>query len=299
MTEPFPMLAAKADLTKLRYPILGFPKVDGIRAVVHNGHALSRKLLLLPNQYLQGYFSNPSFQGLDGELVVGSPTDPACMRNTTSGVMSQDGVPDFKFLVFDCWEPSAGATYHERYLDTAERVRRLRDKRVVMLHPKSLASLDDVLEYEAAQLELGYEGVILRTPDGRYKHGRSTVREGGMLKIKRFEDSEAEVLAVIEEQFNGNEAQKDNLGRTKRSSAKAGKVGKGRAGAITVRDVKHGWEFEVGTGLNDATKAEWWAWWNNGSPADKRLVKYSYFPVGMKDKPRHPKYLGWRHPMDT
>ena len=295
--QPFPMLAAAADLKKIQYPVLGFPKIDGIRAVIHDKRPLSRKLITLPNKFVQGFFNNDHFQGLDGELVVGAPNDPLCIKHTTSGVMSHHGTPDFTFYVFDKWDSSG--VYGARWNDAAVRTEYVGNPRVQALEYELIAREDDLLEYEAKQLGLGYEGIILRDPHGAYKHGRSTVREGGLLKLKRFLDSEAEVLEVIEEQFNGNEAQKDNLGRTKRSSAKAGKVGKGRAGALRVRDLKTGVEFEVGTGLTDGDKAEWWAWWQLGSTRPARLVKYKYFPVGMQERPRHPVYLSWRHPMDV
>ena len=294
--QPFPMLAAAADLKKIQYPVLGFPKIDGIRAVIHDKRPLSRKLITLPNKFVQGFFSNDHFQGLDGELVVGAPNDPLCIKHTTSGVMSHDGTPDFTFFVFDKWDMKD--KYEARWNDAAARADYVGNPRVQALEYELIAREDDLLEYESKQLDLGYEGVILRSPDGSYKHGRSTVREGGLLKLKRFLDSEAEVLEVIEEQFNGNEAQKDNLGRTKRSSAKAGKVGKGRAGALRVRDLKTGVEFEVGTGLTDADKAEWWAWWCLDSQRPARYAKYKYFPVGMQERPRHPVYLSWRHPAD-
>ena len=294
--QPFPMLAAAADLKKIQYPVLGFPKIDGIRAVIHDKRPLSRKLITLPNKFIQGFFNNDHYQGLDGELVVGAPNDPLCIKHTTSGVMSHDGEPDFTFFVFDKWD--ADESYTGRLLRAQHQVEKIGAHRVVWLDCHVLRSESSLLEYESKQLDLGYEGVILRSPDGSYKHGRSTVREGGLLKLKRFLDSEAEVLEVIEEQFNGNEAQRDNLGRTKRSSAKAGKVGKGRAGALRVRDLKTEVEFEVGTGLTDADKAEWWAWWCLGSQRPARYVKYKYFPVGMQERPRHPVYLSWRHPMD-
>ena len=290
------MLAAAADLAKLQYPVLGFPKIDGIRAVIHEGKPLSRKLITLPNKFIQGFFSHDHFQGLDGELVVGAPNDPLCIKHTTSGVMSVDGAPDFTFYVFDKWDASGG--YGERYIAALNQV--LGDAcgpRVHLLKSKVLENEDDLLAYESGALDEGYEGIIVRDGFAPYKHGRSTVREGGLLKLKRFLDSEAEVLEVIEEQFNGNEAQRDNLGRTKRSSAKAGKVGKGRAGALRVRDLKTGVEFEVGTGLNDQDKAEWWAWHQAGTAA-KRLIKYKFFPVGMQERPRHPVYLSWRAPID-
>ena len=294
------MLAAAADLKKIQYPVLGFPKIDGIRAVIHNRQALSRKLIALPNQYIQDFFSHGHFQGLDGELVVGAPNDPLCIKHSTSGVMSREGAPNFTFCVFDKWDARI-PSFQDRLTEARMQIERVGTARVVSLGYQVLHCEDDLLSYEAAQLDVGYEGVILRSHNGAYKHGRSTVREGGLLKLKRFQDSEAEVLEVIEEQFNGNEAQRDNLGRTKRSSAKAGKVGKGRAGALRVRDIHHGWEFEIGTGMNDTDKAEWWAWWvwwgEKRGYAD-RLVKYKYFPVGMQDRPRHPVYLSWRHPSD-
>ena len=299
--QPFPMLAAAADLKKIQYPVLGFPKIDGIRAVIHDKRPLSRKLITLPNKFIQGFFNHDHFQGLDGELVVGAPSDPLCIKHTTSGVMSHEGEPDFTFYVFDKWD-IGHYRFEDRLAAAATRVNQIsgaaRRPRLRHLNGVLIKREDDLLEYEARQLEEGFEGIILRSPDGLYKHGRSTVREGGLLKLKRFLDSEALVLEVIEEQFNGNEAQKDNLGRTKRSSAKAGKVGKGRAGALRVRDLKTEVEFEVGTGLTDADKAEWWAWWCLGSQRPARYVKYKYFPVGMQERPRHPVYLSWRHPMD-
>ena len=299
MTQPFPMLAAAANLKKIQYPVLGFPKIDGIRAVIHRKQALSRKLIALPNQFIQGFFNHAHFQGLDGELVVGSPTDPLCIKHSTSGVMSRDGEPDFTFYVFDKWDVSG--SYRERYNAALNQtLKEACNPRVRILKSRVLENEDDLLAFESEQLDLGYEGIILRSPDGAYKHGRSTVREGGLLKLKRFQDSEARVLEVIEEQFNGNEAQKDNLGRTKRSSAKAGKVGKGRAGALRVKDLRIGVVFEVGTGMTDADKEEWWAWWNlPESQRPRRIVKYKFFAVGMQERPRHPVYLSWRHPLDT
>ena len=296
MTQPFPMLAAAVDLPKVQYPVLGFPKIDGIRAVIHDKRPLSRKLLTLPNKFIQGFFCHEHFQGLDGEIVVGAPNDPLCIKHTTSGVMRHEGEPDFTFYVFDKWDATSSA-YQDRLTEARLQIKQVGAVRVRSLEYAVLYGEDDLLAYEAQQLDLGYEGIILRSRNGVYKHGRSTVREGGLLKLKRFLDSEAEVLEVIEEQFNGNEAQKDNLGRTKRSSAKDGKVGKGRAGALRVRDLNTGVEFEVGTGMNDNDKTEWWEWHTQGRPT-ARVVKYKYFPVGMQDRPRHPVYLGWRHPMD-
>jgi hypothetical protein len=73
---------------------------------------------------------------------------------------------------------------------------------------------------------------MLRDPNGPYKFGRSTRKEGYLLKLKRFCDSEAEVIGVVELMHNGNEAKTNALGRTERSTRKAGKTGMGVLGAL-------------------------------------------------------------------
>ena len=100
--------------------------------------------------------------------------------------------------------------------------------------PVEIRDAAQLADYEETCLTDGYEGVMIRTPDSPYKCGRSTEREGWLLKIKRFEDAEAVVLDTYEGMSNHNEAQRDAFGRTKRSSAQAGKVGRGELGGFVV-----------------------------------------------------------------
>lgn len=279
-----PTLAGKADLDALTYPLYASPKLDGIRATVVNGKLLSRTLKPIPNAYIRSLLENSKFEGLDGELIVGDPTAPDVYTQSVSGVMRRDGTPDFTFYVFDTW--GAGSSFRVRLGElrrrewpAAERVRLLEQ-----VHIGARGLLD---EYEAECVGDGYEGVILRSPYAPYKFGRSTTKEGYLLKVKRFEDSEAEVLGVVEEQHNGNTAETNELGRTKRSSAKAGKTGKGTMGTLRVRDVHTGVEFEIGTGFSAAERAVYF-------DAPPKFVRYKFFPVGVKDKPRHPVFLGER-----
>jgi DNA ligase-1 len=152
-----------------------------------------------------------------------------------------------------------------------------------------------MLAYEAAKVEEGYEGIILRSPNAPYKFGRSTVREGYLLKVKRFEDSEAEIIGFDEEMFNGNEAQTNELGRTKRSTAAQGLVGKQTLGAFRVRDCVSGVEFSIGTGL---TAAERQQFWDRQDDFRGKILKYKFFAVGVKVAPRHPVFLGMRDARD-
>lgn len=290
-----PMLASPVEFDIQRYPVLGFPKLDGIRAMTENKSLLSRTLKPIPNPTVRKHFEHQHYHGLDGELIVGSATDPHCFRNSTSGIMAKKGEPDFTYHVFDSW--SVPGAFDARLANTIMRVTALKDPRIQLVMPTELRNLDDVLAFEEQQLSLGYEGLILRDPLGPYKAGRSTARQGWLLKLKRFLDSEAVVIDVVEEMFNGNEAVKDNLGRTKRSSSKEGKSGKGRMGTLVVR-AANGVEFELGTGFTDTDKDYWWTKHLNGE-AKGCLVKFKYFPVGNVNKPRHPVYLGQRHADDV
>ena len=72
-----PMLAAKTDGKGLSYPLLASPKLDEVRALIINGVVMSRSFKPIPNAHVQELFGRPEYNGLDGELIVGSPTDQA------------------------------------------------------------------------------------------------------------------------------------------------------------------------------------------------------------------------------
>lgn len=277
------MLAARADLRVLKYPVLASPKLDGVRAVVNERQLLSRSLKPIPNRYIADLLARPKLHGFDGELILGDPWGPTVYRDTVSAVMSRDGRPELRYYVFDLW--GTPFNYEERWHELLRLTEKLTlpVDLVESIVIENRAQLD---EYEAAAVAKGFEGVMLRSPKAPYKHGRSTVSEGYLLKLKRFEDSEALVIGIEEEMHNANEAQTNELGRTKRSSAKGGLVGKGTMGALVVRDLTTGVEFNIGTGFTaeDRARTEWVG----------KTVKYKHFPVGTKDKPRHPVYLGLR-----
>jgi DNA ligase-1 len=280
------MLASPADFALVRWPMYASPKLDGIRAVVHEGVLKSRSLKPIPNAAIRMALSRPEFEGLDGELIVGDARAPDCFRTSTSGVMSIDGESNWSFHVFD--RHLASEPWHRRW-NSVENLGRVPNVRLVA--QTIIASELELTEYELAVTSQGYEGVMLRCPSSPYKYGRSTAKEGFLLKVKRFVDGEARVVAVIEEQFNGNEATTNELGRTKRSSHQENKVGKGRMGALLVEDLETKVQFQIGTGFDDADKASWWACRSLKAEA---IVKYKHFPVGAKDKPRHPVFLGVR-----
>ena len=285
-----PMLSATIeDLNQLVFPLLASPKLDGIRAIINNGVMQSRNGKPIPNHAVQKLFGNHKYNFLDGELISGSPISETCFRDTSSAVMSHSGTPLVSYYVFDWVNPSLA--FSER-LVTASNIAVKHPNMIVLTHTV-VSSIEEVNSMEEQCLARGFEGLMLRDPGGLYKFGRSTMREQGLMKLKRFKDSEAIVIGVEERMHNGNEAVIDSLGYTERSSHKENLVGRGDLGALVVRDVHTNVEFSIGTGFDDAERAKLWVIRPIG-----RIVKYKYFPSGSKDKPRFPVFIGFRHPSD-
>lgn len=292
-----PMLAEHADLEKIKFPMFASPKLDGIRAVVLNGKLLSRSLKPIPNNFTRAIFeSSDWYEGLDGELIVGSPTDPKCFNKTTSGVMSEEGEPDVHYYVFDQIPEYSGLdgdiTFKNRYRDLQNCMPL---KRVILVPQKIVWSLPELEEFEQECLSQGYEGVIIKDLNSPYKYGRSTLREGYMLKIKRYQDAEAKIISVEELLSNTNEATRDKLGKVKRSNAKAGMVPQNTLGALIVKDIKTGVEFSIGTGFDEELRSRLW---EDQKDIIGKIVKYKFFAYGAVDKPRHPVFLGFRDEKD-
>ena len=284
-----PMLAWRKsfDPESLSYPVLASPKIDGVRATVQEAILLSRKLKPIKNVHTSTLFSRKELEGSDGELAVG-PLNVKQLFNATSGpVRRSDGKPDVTFHLFDKFcEPDT--PFKER-LEEACRLAIVYKLPIQVIEHHLIKSPGELLEFEASSLSKGYEGIMVRDPYGPYKQGRSTFNEGWLLKMKRFIDSEAEVIGVEELLHNGNVAMINELGKSHRSSHKQNMVPMNTLGALVVRDLKTGVEFNIGTGFDSQTRDELWK-----NPPIGQIVKFKYFPVGTLERPRHPVYLGFR-----
>lgn len=296
MSDFRPMLAAKADPDKISYPVLAQPKLDGIRAAVVGGKLLSRTLKPIPNREIQAALACAEFDGLDGEIIVGDPTHPDAYRRTVSFVMAPDKTDEpWAFHAFDLHNDPR--PYFARAHFLAQIIERYDHTGlpVFTVPTRMIESADELSAYEADLLAVGHEGVILRDPHGLYKYGRATANQGQLLKVKRFSDSEAVVVGYAEEEHNANEGFTNELGRTARSTAKAGLVGKGRLGKLIVRDRYTGVEFGCGSGFDAAEREALWA---DPEALVGRTIRYRYFAIGVKDRPRHPVFDGFREGAD-
>lgn len=303
-----PMLASKCeDIAKLRYPLLASVKLDGVRAIVIGGRVMSRSLKPIPNESVQRRFSGLP-EGTDGELICGDPAHKDAYRKTVSAVMREEGEPDVDFHMFDNYTTPLMGFIH-RYETVKEHAFRIQSIDVpgipgALLVPHSLVRDQSELEMmEEIALDKGYEGLMVRSLEGPYKFGRSSVKEGYLLKIKRFLDAEAVIESVYEYQTNNNVATTNALGRTERSSHKANKVGAGVLGGLNVRALNGNYkdvEFSIGTGFDgaDDKNGERGLLWRDRDVLIGKIVKFKYFPSGSKDRPRFPVFHGFRDARD-
>lgn len=291
MSQFKPLLASPVDFETLKFPVLASPKLDGIRCLIINGVAVSRSLKPIRNEYVQQVLGKPEYNGLDGELIVGDPWAKDCYNATNSGVMSKDGEPDFRYYIFDRWD-MPDSPYADRIADVI--VGTKQTDYLAILDDQPIPNMEWLLEYETECLQAGYEGIMIRNSQGKYKYGRSTSKEGILLKLKRFVDCEYKIVGFEERMHNANEATKNALGQTERSSHKENKVGRGDLGAL-VLEAADGQTFNCGTGFSDDVRQHIW---DNRHDYVGKLAKVKSFLIGVKDLPRFPVFLGTRDPID-
>lgn len=289
-----PMLASDWNEAKVKLPVLIQPKIDGVRAMNLGLGLTGRSLKRHANVHTTNFFSQALFRGFDGEMAAEEETNPALCRLTTSALNTIGGEPWILWHVFDyITDETRYLPYDERYAHLMTAINRVQLTNPFLgahlkLVPSHYVTTMERLQGWREQYAEKYEGSILRDPDGAYKEGRSTAREGGLLRIKDFVEEEALVISIEEGQANGNEATVNELGYTERSTHAANMVPNGMVGALQCMDVKTKKPIKVAAGSmpHDLRKA----YFENQSLIVGKVIKYKTFLKGVKDKPRFPTF---------
>lgn len=291
---------------KLVFPYLASYKLDGYRAFHEGGKILTSSANPVTNAFTQERFQNRTlagmphldFTGLDGELVVGAWNDPRAFHNTSGPVRKKTGEPDVRWYIFDD-RTNPGEAFAHRSQSACRRVEELHARgfdRIDYIPQRMVLNLEQLLAFEKEAVDAGFEGIMLRDPNGRYKYGRSTVNENLLLKVKRFITEEARITALIEQMENLNESELDNFGRSKKSENKDNKIGTGMVGAFTVESDKWPRPFQISaTSLSHDERR--YAF-QNPQEFLGELGRFKYFPHGVVDVPRHGIFEAIRDPND-
>jgi DNA ligase-1 len=281
-----------SELNTLTYPVAISPKLDGIRCI-KQGKALSRSFKDIPNQHIQETISSIKYDGLDGEIMSGKT-----FQDVSSGVMRETGDTDFQYWIFDYVKDDPNKPYMKRMEDLGKLALPKFCKKVLPVIANDAEELQKIHEGFLAQ---GFEGTMIRSLNGPYKFGRSSLKQGFLLKLKPFKDSECELVGFEEQMHNDNEAEEDNFGRTKRSTMQENMVPMNTLGAFIVKEIGdtpwNGKEFRIGTGIG-LTKILRQEIWDNKKEYLGKIIKYRYQEEGTKDLPRIPSFQGFRDKRD-
>ena len=269
------------QLQHMRYPIVGSAKIDGYRCVVDEDGPLTSSHKRFPNHFINDELSDPLYQGLDGELLVGAPNDPNAYNNS-SQIMSINGKPDFRLYAFDDFR-YGNYYYKDRWLE-----RKLQDQgRLVILEQRILESYEDVIVYEQEMLDQGFEGSMIRTLNSFYKEGRCSFRDMAIYKRKPFVETEAIIVGFVEGLQNLNEPKMNEQGHMRRSSHLENKIGKGTLGSFELRSDL--WPVTFHAGLGEGfTQEDKQDIWDHRDQYLGRIVTVKYQKYGSRNRPRLP-----------
>ena len=306
-----PLLACDLVESKVVFPIGVQPKIDGVRGLTTEGGLTGRSLKKHKNIYTTKFYSSPEYANMDGELAALDEKSETLCRATSSALSTIEGSPFTLWHVFDMLTPLLSKSpygdryeYLQRHILSQQSRGLCQHARVVpMVICKDIASLRAQHE---RNLEQGYEGTITRNLSALHKSGRSGLR-GELWRIKDFIETEGTVVQLTEGMDNNNEPQLNELGRTFRTSHLAGKTMSEMVGNMQVcllSDVVYqgkailtkGQTVTVSPGTMDHEMRR--HYWVNQSDLVSKVVKFKFFPKGIKDKPRFPTYQAHRSAED-
>lgn len=295
---------------KLVFPVIGQPKIDGVRALNLTGKLTGRSLKPFKNKYITAQLSHSSLIGMDGELAAELHTHPNLCRITSSATGTIAGQPYVVWWLFDYVTTE---TRELRYVDRMDCLREVLLDVPLGLQPhlrvipsRMLHNLAELEAFETEMLVAGYEGIVLCGPDAKHKDGRAG-KKLFKWRIKRFVDFEFSVHTIIEGNENGNEAQTNELGNTFRSSHQENMVANGMVGAMlgtVLADVFDGETLlfpkgaEVRVGAGCLTHDQRKHYFINQDEFKALVHKAKFFPKGIKDKPRFPTWQTFRQAED-
>jgi len=186
-----PMLATKADLSKIEYPVYVQPKLDGVRAVGTTSSLLSRKNRELDNVGHINLSKLTIEDIIDGEIYAHGKT---FQENIKLIKKYREGeTEEIKYHVYDY--PSYKGGFLER-ITALDKLLTENDLPNVYIVPTYEArSEEEVLEFHTKFLDNGFEGTIIRTScDTPYEFNK---RSKTLMKLKDFIDEAYEIIDVV------------------------------------------------------------------------------------------------------
>ncbi|MGP8304958.1 DNA ligase [Vibrio sp. YIC-376] len=198
-------------------------KLDGIRAYWTGEHLVTRNGNRI---YAPDWFTDPlPDYPLDGELWAGRGNFHLVQQTVLDKTPVDNAWKKIDFMLFDM--PYSAGDYRKRYYNIQNLVFEIDKQHIKYVEHKTIQNEAHLFsQLDKISLSDG-EGVMLRKVSSRYQAGRGS----DLLKLKRYEDTEAQVIG-----------HKPGTGRLL-----------GMMGALLVR-MPDGTEFYIGSGFTDEVR---------------------------------------------
>lgn len=227
-------------------------KLDGVRAYWNGEQLISRggNKIQAPDWFLRGFPVEP----MDGELWMGRGRFADVSAAARRQHPNADEWRQIKLMVFDL--PADKRIFDRRLESMRKLIQDANSPYLAMIEQYRLGNHRALMEELDRVLAKGAEGLMLHRGSSFYVSGRSD----DLLKVKRYEDAEALVLAHLPGQ---------------------GKY-RGHMGALLVR-TPDGREFKLGSGFSDLERAK--------PPPLGAWVTYKFYGLTSKGLPRFASFL--------
>jgi len=176
---------------KVVWPSYVQPKLDGFRMLMDGTNAWTRGGKEHVRECVEHLMWDTKGYTIDGELIL---PGMLTLQETAKAAKKfrPDVSPTLKYMVYDVVEP--GLTFEERYYILQE---------LVLSAPPNVVLVDTILvddeerlfRVHAHSISHGFEGTIIRNPDGLYDVGH---RSTDLIKLKDFQDAEFKIIDVVE-----------------------------------------------------------------------------------------------------
>lgn len=189
-----PMLATGYDKTRVKFPCFVQAKLDGVRAIIclvgNLVHILSRTGKEYDVPHLRAWAEgHRDLLPLDGEIYN---HNELTFQQICSAVKCKSEWTDkLKYVVYD--RPIADETNKNRWAELLTDFEDVDDP-IALCETAVAHSHEEIERWHDYFVMRGYEGAIIRNMDGKYNEGRSN----NLMKLKRFDTTEFEVLQVHE-----------------------------------------------------------------------------------------------------
>ncbi len=228
-------------------------KYDGVRALWDGQRLYSRQGLPIaaPDWFTKDW---PHI-AMDGELWAGRTQFDTAQSTIAQLTPSDAQWQKLRYMVFD--SPATQGPFSQRMAQLRAALSSGADKHLQIVPQWRASTHAELIESLNRITREGAEGLMLRREEGPYQGGRSD----DLLKLKRFEDAEATVIAHLP-------GKGEYVGMT---------------GALRVRTVD-GLQFQLGSGLSDEQR--------RNPPPIGSIVTYRYNGLPPSGKPRFARF--WR-----